>query len=296
MKYIEILTENQLKLVGYSFILGLIFGASYDIIRITYILCGLVSYRGEKPGWKKGVLPFSVRLLLDFFWTAAIGLSFSIFLYAANDGEFRWFTAAFCGAGFAVWHATAGRVVVFFSEKIAAFIRTVVRYTVVLPVSFVLRLTARGLCLFGRAVRRLMRATVGKLRTAVRRRLLYMRALRRTERVRRALAEDVKFGFGGGDASLKGKSIFRNMFVRISILVLIVFFIVSFIMLQLKQNDLMAEAARIQAEIDRTNEYINKLQAEIDRPFDEEYVAEIAHEKLGLRFPQEIVFYSGDEN
>ena len=95
---------------------------------------------------------------------------------------------------------------------------------------------------------------------------------------------------------MRTRGIFHNMFVRICILVLIVFFIVSFIMLQLRQNDLASEAARIQAEIDRTNEYINKLQAEIDRPFDEEYVAEIAHEKLGLRFPQEIVFYSGDEN
>ena len=95
---------------------------------------------------------------------------------------------------------------------------------------------------------------------------------------------------------MKRSSIFHNMFVRISILVLIVFFIVTIIITQLRQNDLLAEAARIQAEIDRTNEHINELEAEIKRPFDEEYVAEIAHEKLGLRFPQEIVFYSGDEN
>ena len=44
------------------------------------------------------------------------------------------------------------------------------------------------------------------------------------------------------------------------------------------------------------NETINELQAEIDRPFDDEYVAEIAREKLGLRYPQEIVFYSTDDN
>ena len=85
------------------------------------------------------------------------------------------------------------------------------------------------------------------------------------------------------------------MFVRVSMLVLVVFCLVAFITLRLKQNDLYAKERALQAEIDRMNEYINELQAEIDRPFDDDYVAEIAHEKLGLRYPQEIVFYSGDE-
>ncbi|MBQ3638573.1 MAG: septum formation initiator family protein [Clostridia bacterium] len=88
---------------------------------------------------------------------------------------------------------------------------------------------------------------------------------------------------------------FRNMFVRVSMLVLVVFCLVAFVTLRLKQNDLYAKERALQAEIDRMNEYINELQAEIDRPFDDDYVAEIAHEKLGLRYPQEIVFYSGDE-
>ena len=92
------------------------------------------------------------------------------------------------------------------------------------------------------------------------------------------------------------KSIFHNMFVRVSILAVVVFFVFSFVMVRLKQNDLAAEAERLRLEIERANETINELQAEIDRPFDSEYVAEIAHEKLGLRFPQEIVFYSGDDN
>ncbi len=85
------------------------------------------------------------------------------------------------------------------------------------------------------------------------------------------------------------------MFVRVSMLVLVVFCLVAFVTLRLKQNDLYAKERALQAEIDRMNEYINELQAEIDRPFDDDYVAEIAHEKLGLRYPQEIVFYSGDE-
>jgi cell division protein FtsL len=86
------------------------------------------------------------------------------------------------------------------------------------------------------------------------------------------------------------------MLVRVSILVFAVFCIVSFVVIRLRQNDYMAQAEALRQEIDQISEHINELQAELDRPFDSEYVAEVAHEKLGLRFPQEIVFYSGDDN
>ena len=92
------------------------------------------------------------------------------------------------------------------------------------------------------------------------------------------------------------RSIFRNMFVRICMLVLLAAFVIMFVSLHLKQNDLLQKAARLDGEIAQMHENINELQAEIDRPFDDDYVAEIAREKLGLRYPQEIVFYSSDDN
>ena len=92
------------------------------------------------------------------------------------------------------------------------------------------------------------------------------------------------------------RSIFRNMFVRICMLVLLAACIIMFVSLHLKQNDLLQKAARLDGEIAQMHETINELQAEIDRPFDDDYVAEIAREKLGLRYPQEIVFYSSDDN
>ena len=90
MAYLEVLTRNQLQLVATSLILGLIFGAVYDIIRIVYILCGLVSYDGGSLAGRKGKLPFCCRLVTDFAAALFIGLSFSVFVYAANDGRFRW--------------------------------------------------------------------------------------------------------------------------------------------------------------------------------------------------------------
>lgn len=92
------------------------------------------------------------------------------------------------------------------------------------------------------------------------------------------------------------QNMFHNMLVRVSILVFAVFCIVSFVVIRLRQNDYRAQAEELRQEIEQISEHINELQAELDRPFDSDYVAEVAHEKLGLRFPQEIVFYSGDDN
>ncbi len=86
------------------------------------------------------------------------------------------------------------------------------------------------------------------------------------------------------------------MFVRICMLVLLAAFVIMFVSLHLKQNDLLLKAEQLDQEISQMNETINELEAEIARPFDNDYVAEIAREKLGLRYPQEIVFYSTDDN
>ena len=92
------------------------------------------------------------------------------------------------------------------------------------------------------------------------------------------------------------KGLLKNTLVRMSLVVMIVFFTVVFITLRLQNNDLRVKADERQNRIDDMNEYINELQADLDRPFDDEYVAEMAQEKLGLRFPQEVIFYSGDGN
>lgn len=90
------------------------------------------------------------------------------------------------------------------------------------------------------------------------------------------------------------KVLFKNTVVRMSVLVMVVFFIVTFVSLRLKSNDIEAQANVLREKIEDMDEYIAELQADLDRPFDEEYVAEIAHTKLGLRYPQEIIYYSGN--
>ncbi len=87
-----------------------------------------------------------------------------------------------------------------------------------------------------------------------------------------------------------------KLFEKIAILVFCVFCCVTLVVLQLEKNDLREETAKLNAQISELNAYADELQATLDRPFDEEYIAEIAKEKLGLRFPQEVVFYSKDNS
>ena len=191
MQYLEIFIGNQLKIVGYSFILGLIFGAVYDIIRILQLLCGILPEDDEpekRPGRIPARLRFVILLLYDAVTMLLFGAAFSVFVYWANDGEFRWFMAAGTVGGFALWHATAGRLVMFFSEKITALLRFLLRLFVLTPLLWLFRGVRR-------CAERLARQTFGRLVRTLRRRI----APRRTDRLQRRLKRDLQFdGEEGG--------------------------------------------------------------------------------------------------
>ena len=84
----------------------------------------------------------------------------------------------------------------------------------------------------------------------------------------------------------------RFLFVKIAVLAFSVFCFVTLVSLQLQNNHLHDTAQSLSTQIDEYEEYIGTLQATLDAPMDEEYVAEIAREKLGLRYPQEVKDYT----
>ena len=79
-----------------------------------------------------------------------------------------------------------------------------------------------------------------------------------------------------------------------AMLALILFFGILFVTLRLENNALTAKADELRGEIELLEENINELKADLERPFDAEYIAEVAEEKLGLRYPQEVIFYTGE--
>lgn len=88
----------------------------------------------------------------------------------------------------------------------------------------------------------------------------------------------------------------NRVFEKIAILTFCVFCSISLIVLQLEKNDLKEDAAELQTQINELQEYADELQAALDEPFDQEYIEEIAKSKLGLRYPQEVIFYSNATN
>ncbi len=87
----------------------------------------------------------------------------------------------------------------------------------------------------------------------------------------------------------------KNMFVRLAALMFAIVCVISLVVLRLDNNEKKAQADILRVQVEEMQTYVNALQADIDKPFDDEYVADIAHGELGLRYPQEVVFYSDGE-
>lgn len=139
----EIFIEKQLLIVLNSVILGLIFGAIYDIIRISHIMCAIASYSGENRGIRSGKAAFLIFAAGDLVYVIVVSVMFSFFTYWQNNGVIRAFIVLPCIAGFAVYHVTIGKIVMYFSEAVVRFIRLVFRYTVAIPVLFVLKIVKK---------------------------------------------------------------------------------------------------------------------------------------------------------
>ena len=88
------------------------------------------------------------------------------------------------------------------------------------------------------------------------------------------------------------KKAYKNMFVRLALFAVLIFFAYTFISLRLQNNDLSDRADALQEKIDEVNDQIAELEADLEAPFDDEYVEKVAHDKLGMRYPQEIIYYS----
>ncbi len=90
------------------------------------------------------------------------------------------------------------------------------------------------------------------------------------------------------------KNAYKNMLVRLSLFAVVIFFTYMFVSLRLQNNVLSSQADELRTSIDNLDAYINELESDIAEPFDDEYIAKVAHDKLGMRYPQEVIYYSGD--
>lgn len=129
----EFFIEKQLLNIVYSVILGLIFGAIYDIIRIIYVMCGIASYHGGRVNMKRGAVPFVIFAVGDLSFFTMFTAVYSVFDYWIENEKFRAYILVSVVLGFVLYRKTVGRAVMFVSEEIARLIKKLVRLVIIKP-------------------------------------------------------------------------------------------------------------------------------------------------------------------
>lgn len=84
----------------------------------------------------------------------------------------------------------------------------------------------------------------------------------------------------------------NNIFVRLTVLVMLITMLVLSARLLMEYNELRERADQLRLQVEHSNHEIEALRVQLDAPFDENYVIRIAKEKLNLSLPQEIIFYN----
>ena len=86
----------------------------------------------------------------------------------------------------------------------------------------------------------------------------------------------------------KGASLAINLFLAL----LFVFALVFFVWSLMKYNKIMEDKKEDEIYIAQLNDEIEKMRYLVDAPLDDAYKIKIAREKLGMCFPDEIIFYT----
>lgn len=72
---------------------------------------------------------------------------------------------------------------------------------------------------------------------------------------------------------------------------LLIFALVYFLWSLMKYNDAMEEKAEREEYVSKLKDDIQRLEYMVDAPLDDEFKIRVAREKLGMCFPDEIIFY-----
>lgn len=186
----EIWIRDQINAIAAALVLGVAFGAIYDIVRIIHALIGARTYSGFKRGNNKprGKVRVSANILtffLDIVFCILFTACFAILSYAFCDGRFRMFVLISAAAGFTAYIATLGRVVVYFTDAIVYYLKVAARC--------VWRIVMFPVKALGRAVKRIVLFAYKHTALIVIEKFIFMRRLRYTNKIKSELSAVVRF-------------------------------------------------------------------------------------------------------
>lgn len=83
-----------------------------------------------------------------------------------------------------------------------------------------------------------------------------------------------------------------SVVIRVFLLLLLLFSVTFFLWSVMKYNDIMEDKEEKEAYILELNNEIDKLEYLVNAPLDDAYKIRVAREKLGMCFPDEIIFHT----
>ena len=138
----EISQASLAWLYFYALLLGIASGFLYDLLRITRVFLGVHYSRRAAKKIRDLQLPLlekrkrrgesralgTVVFVEDLVFCLVVGIAMILLFYGANNGRIRMLAFVSAGAGFLLYRATLGRLMMLFSEIIAFCMETAVRY------------------------------------------------------------------------------------------------------------------------------------------------------------------------
>ena len=88
------------------------------------------------------------------------------------------------------------------------------------------------------------------------------------------------------------KTFFQSL-VRFFVFGSLIFSVLFFVWSVMKYNEIMEEKQEKEEQVAVLNERIDQLQYLVEAPLDDSFKIRIAREKLGMCFPDEIIFHTG---
>ena len=89
-----------------------------------------------------------------------------------------------------------------------------------------------------------------------------------------------------------GKSTGAWAAVRVFLVFLLIFAIAFFLFCLMRYNEIQDQIKKNEPYIEQLSDDIEQLQYLVDAPLDDAYKIRIAREKLGMCFPDEIIYYT----
>lgn len=90
----------------------------------------------------------------------------------------------------------------------------------------------------------------------------------------------------------KGKKTAASMLIQGFLVLLFVFAVVFFLWSLMNYNEKMKQTEEQRAKIEQLSDEIEQMQYLVDAPLDDDYKMRIARDKLGMCFPDEIIFHT----